>query len=62
MRKLYPVIGILDRIVNCLWYKLSMRNAIASQIVRHNLSWFSQVIFHQPLDETTCSRTVTTGL
>ena len=62
MRKLCPVIGILGRIVNCLWHKLSMRSAIASQLVRHNLSRFSLVIFQQLLEETLCSRTVTTGL
>jgi len=39
-----------------------MRNAIASQLVRHNLSRFSLVIFQQPLEETLCSRTVSTGL
>jgi len=39
-----------------------MRNAIVSQLVRHNLSRFSLVIFQQPLEETLCSRTVSTGL
>ena len=62
MRKLCLVIGTLGRIVNCLWHKLSMRNAIASQLVRHNLSRFSLVIFQQPPEETLCSRTVTTVL
>jgi hypothetical protein len=62
MRKLCPVIGILARIVNCLWHKFSMRNAIASQLVRHYLSRISLVIFQQPLEETLCSCTVTTGL
>jgi hypothetical protein len=62
MRKLRPVVGILGCIVNRLWHKFSMRNAIASQLVRHNLSRFSLVIFQQPLEETLCSRAATTGL
>jgi hypothetical protein len=62
VRKLCPVIGVLGRIVNCLWHKFSMRNTIASQLVRHNLSRFSLVIFQQPLEETLCSCTVTTSL
>ena len=39
-----------------------MRNAIASQLVRHNLSRFAMVIFQQPLEETFSSRSVTTCL
>jgi hypothetical protein len=39
-----------------------MRNAIASQLIRHNLSRFSLVIFQQSLEETLCSSAVTTGL
>ena len=39
-----------------------MRNAIASQLVRHTLSRFARVIFQQPLEETLCSRSVTTCL
>ena len=39
-----------------------MRNTIAFQLVRYNLSRFSLVIFQQPLKETPCSRTITTGL
>ena len=62
MRKLCPVIGILGCIVNRLWHKFSMRNAIASQLVGHNLSRFSLVISQQPLEETLCSRAITTGL
>jgi len=39
-----------------------MRNVIASQLVRHNLSRFTLVIFQQPLEETLSSRAVTTHL
>jgi hypothetical protein len=39
-----------------------MRNTIAFQLVRHNLSRFSLVILQQPLEETLCSCAVTTGL
>jgi len=39
-----------------------MRNAIASQLVRHNLSRFAMVIFQQSLEETLGSRSVTTCL
>ena len=62
MRKFCPIIGILGCFVNCLWHKFSMRNTIAFQLVRYNLSRFSLVIFQQPLKETLCSRTITTGL
>jgi len=62
VRKLCPVISILGCIVKRFRDELSMRNAIASQFVGHNLSRFSSVIFQQPLEETLCSFTVTTGL
>jgi hypothetical protein len=39
-----------------------MRNTIAPQRVRYNPSRLSLVIFQQPLEETLCSCTVTTGL
>ena len=39
-----------------------MRNAIASQLVRHNLSRFTMVIFQQSPVETLSSRSVTTRL
>jgi hypothetical protein len=39
-----------------------MRNTIASQLVRHNLSRFTMVIFQQLLEEMLSSCAVTTGL
>jgi len=39
-----------------------MRNAIASQLVRHNLSRFAMMIFQKPLEETLSSLAVTTFL
>ena len=54
MRKLCPVIGILACIMNCLWHKFSLRNAIASQFVRHNLSRVSLVNFQPLLDVCLC--------
>ena len=62
MRKLRPVVGILECIVNRLWHKFSVRNAIASQFVHHNLSWFAAMIFQKPLKETFCSSAIATGL
>ena len=62
MRKLRPVVGILGCIVNRLWHKFSMRNPIASQLVRHNLSRFAMMFFQQPLEETLSSLAVTTCL
>jgi len=62
MRRLCPVIGILGCIVNGLRDEFSMRNAIASQLVRYNLSRFAMVMFQQPLEETLSSRSVTTCL
>jgi hypothetical protein len=62
MRKLCPVIAIPAGIMNGLRNKLSVRNSIASQLVRHNLSRFSLVIFQQSLEEPFSSRAITTGL
>jgi hypothetical protein len=62
VRKLCPVIGILGCIVKGLRDEFSMRNAIASQLVRYNLSRFAMVIFQQLLEETLSSRAVTTRL
>ena len=62
MRKLCSVIGILACIMNSLRDELSMCNAIAPQLVCHNLSRFAMVIFQQSLEETHSSRAVTTGL
>jgi hypothetical protein len=39
-----------------------MRNAIASQLVCHNLSRFAMVSFQQPLEETLSGRAVTVCL
>jgi len=39
-----------------------MRNAIAPQLVRYNLSRFTMVIFQQSPEETLCSSPVTTRL
>ena len=39
-----------------------MRNAMASQLVRHYLSRFAMIIFQQPLEETPGSLAVTTCL
>ena len=39
-----------------------MRNAIASQLVRYNISRFAKMIFQQPLEETPGSLAVTTSL
>ena len=60
--KLCPVIGILDCIVKGRRDEFSMRNVIASQLVRQNLSRFAMVIFQQSLEETLSSRSVTTRL
>jgi len=62
MGKFCPFIGILAGIVNGLRNEFSMRNAIASQLVRHNLSRFAMVIFQQSLEEARSSRIVTTCL
>jgi len=62
VRKLCPVIGILTGIVNSLRNKFSMRNAIASQLVCHNLSRFAMMPFQQSLEETRSSCSVTTCL
>lgn len=48
--------------MNCLWHNFSMRNAIASQFVRHITFSVSLVIFQQPLEETLCNGNVKTGL
>ena len=62
VRKLCAVISILGCIVYGFRDELSMRNAIASQLVCHNLSRFSMVIFQQSPEETLSSRSVTTRL
>jgi hypothetical protein len=62
VRKLCPVIGILGCIMQGLRDEFSMRNVIASQLVRHNLSRFTLMIFQQPFEETLSSRAVTTCL
>jgi hypothetical protein len=43
VRQFSPVVGVLLCIVNCLWNKLSMCNAVASKLVRHNLSRLTAV-------------------
>jgi len=48
--------------VNGLRNDLSVRNTIASQLIRYYLSRFSLVIFQQPPEETLGSRAITTGL
>jgi len=62
MGKLCPVVGILGSIVNGLRNELSVRNPIASQLVRHNLSRFTVVMFQQSLEETLSSLSVTVCL
>jgi len=62
VRKLCAVISILGCIVYGFRDELSMRNAIASQLVCHNLSRFTMVIFQQSPEETLSSSPVTTRL
>jgi hypothetical protein len=62
VKKLCPVICILGCIVKDFRDEVSMRNAIAPQLVRYNPSRLSLMFFQQPLEETLCSCTVTTGL
>ena len=62
VRKLCPVISIPGCIVKGFRDEFSIRNAIASQLVRHNLSRFSLMIFQQSPEETLSSSPVTTRL
>ena len=62
VRKLCPVISILGCIMNGFRDEFSMRNTIASQLVRHNLSRLTMVIFQQSPEETLSSRSVATRL
>jgi hypothetical protein len=48
--------------MNALRDEFSMRNTIASQFVRHNLSRFAIVVFQQSLEEPLSSRSVTACL
>jgi hypothetical protein len=62
MRKLCPIISIPGCIVKGFRDEFSMRYAIASQLVCHNLSRFTMVIFQQSPEETLNSSPVTAGL
>jgi hypothetical protein len=51
MRQFGTVIGILRRVVNRARDQFSMRDAVASQLVRDNLPGFTAIISKQPFEK-----------
>ena len=62
MRKLCPVIGILRCIVHRVGDQFSMCNAVASQLIRDDLSGLAAIFSEQPFEEPLGCCTVTSHL
>ena len=62
MRQFGTVIGILRCVMNRIGNQFSVRDAVASQLVRDDLPRFTAVIFEQPLEEAFSSLAVASTL
>jgi hypothetical protein len=58
VRKFSAIIGILRCVMNRVRDQVSMRNAVASQLIRHYLSRFTTMSSYEPLEETLSRRAV----
>jgi hypothetical protein len=62
VRKLSAVVGVSGRIVNRVREQVSMRDAVASQLIGHYFSRFTAIRFEQTLEETRRCLSVSTRL